>query len=84
MLVSNVQCLGAQMTPDQAWVQSAMKTDIQDQFPGIINHVFAGRDDRATPFASSKLLMTKLNDFCSNTMRTHAPRLALGPPGGKA
>lgn len=41
ILVGNVQCFGAEMAPDQAQVQLAIKTVIQDQFLGISRHVLA-------------------------------------------
>lgn len=82
ILAANVQCLGAKMTPDQAQVQSAFRTAIQDQFPGISGHDFAGRDDHATPFDSLESLMTRLDAFRSNTMRAHGPRLGSSAGGG--
>lgn len=42
ILVSNVQWLSAEMTPDQAQVQSAIETAIQDQFPVISSPCFCG------------------------------------------
>ena len=62
LLVRNVRCIG-HVAPEDETMQIVLITGVNDQFAGLSDQIFAGRNTRALPFDSVDELMGSLEDL---------------------
>ena len=62
LLVRNVRCIG-HVAPEDETMQIVLITGGNDQFAGLSDQIFAGRNTRALPFDSVDELMGSLEDL---------------------